>query len=155
MSGKKFLVAVYDYARNATTCEVTLDLPGSEARPYFTAFNRTTQYGNAYYNWVGFNQSGGETRLGDMADNNIKAAAFAGGYVFAVDSENRFMVAEDEDMCNFMGHCHPGRTGGAHQGLPGPGLQRTRWQTPTVSTTRRQPAAGSPTCVPSICSPAL
>ena len=36
-----------------------------------------------------------------MADNNIKAAAFAGGYVFAVDSENRFMVAEDEDMCNF------------------------------------------------------
>ena len=80
---------------------MTLDLPGSEARPYFTAFNRTTQYGNAYYNWVGFNQSGGETRLGDMADNNIKAAAFAGGYVFAVDSENRFMVAEDEDMCNF------------------------------------------------------
>lgn len=36
-----------------------------------------------------------------MADNNIKAAAFAGGYVFAVDSENRFMVAEDEDLCNF------------------------------------------------------
>ena len=87
VSGKKFLVAVYDYARNATTYEVTLDLPGSEARPYFTAFNRTTQYGNAYYNWVGFNQSGAETRLGDMADNNIKAAAFAGGYVFAVDSE--------------------------------------------------------------------
>ncbi len=101
VSGKKFLVAVYDYARNATTYEVTLDLPGSEARPYFTAFNRTTQYGNAYYNWVGFNQSGAETRLGDMADNNIKAAAFAGGYVFAVDSENRFMVAEDEDLCNF------------------------------------------------------
>ena len=101
VSGKKFLVAVYDYARNATTYEVTLNLSGSEERPYFTAFNRSTKYNNSYYNWVGFNKSGAETRLGDMADNSIKAATFVGGYAFAVDSENRFMVAEDEDLCKF------------------------------------------------------
>lgn len=86
---------------NATTYEVTLNLSGSEERPYFTAFNRSTKYNNSYYNWVGFNKSGAETRLGDMADNSIKAATFVGGYAFAVDSENRFMVAEDEDLCKF------------------------------------------------------
>ncbi|MGM9639791.1 MAG: S8 family serine peptidase [Faecousia sp.] len=102
-SGTKFLVAVYDYAMNATTYEVTLDLTGGAERPQFTAFNRTTKYDKSYYNWIGFDAGvAPEVRLGDMADNSIHAADFAGGYVFAVTEDNRFQVAEDIDLCNFV-----------------------------------------------------
>ena len=92
VSGKNFLVAVYDYAHNATVYKLTLELEGPE-RSYFTAVNYNT---NTY---VGLDQQAAMTELASLdIPTMARAAEFAEGYVFVVTEDNMLCVADDEDL---------------------------------------------------------
>ena len=90
--GKRFLVAVYDYANNVSVYEIAMELEGPE-RSYFTAINYNT---NTY---VSLDMQAGMT---DIADLNIptmvRAAEFAEGYVFTITEDNMLCVADDQDL---------------------------------------------------------
>ena len=90
--GKNFLVAVYDYADNITTCKVSIDL-GSPNRDYFTAIDYSTM------TCVSMDKAG-QTSL--IADTGLpllaRAAEYVGGYVFIITEDNSLCVANDEDL---------------------------------------------------------
>ena len=90
--GSKFLVAVYDYAENATVCEVQVE-PTAE-RPRFTAADRETGA------WYGLYGDGASMQLAG-GDSATQAAEYVDGYVFRVDDQNRLWVGSDEDLYSF------------------------------------------------------
>ena len=90
--GKRFLVAVYDYAHNVSTYEVTMELDGPE-RSYFTAINYNT---NTY---VGLDEQAQMTNIADLdIPTMARAAEFAEGYVFTITEDNMLCVANDTDL---------------------------------------------------------
>ena len=90
--GKKFLVAVFDYANNVTTYELTMELEAPE-RSYFTAINYNT---NTY---VGLDMNAGMTDIATLdIPTGACAAEFAEGYVFVITDDNMLCVADDQDL---------------------------------------------------------
>ena len=90
--GKKFLVAVFDYANNVTTYEITMELEAPE-RSYFTAINYNT---NTY---VGLDMNAGMTDIATLdIPTGARAAEFAEGYVFVITEDNMLCVADDQDL---------------------------------------------------------
>lgn len=103
ISGNRFLLAVYDYARNVTTYELQLELGEQIPRPYFTAVNRATKYDGEFLSWVGFQpDSTAEIRLGEILTDTPRAAVYVDGYTFAVTDSNQLLVASDEDLVGFQ-----------------------------------------------------
>lgn len=100
INGDTCLVAVYDYAMNATTYEIQIS--NDKERAYFTAFDRTnidTETMDAF--WVGFNADENEpARLAplDMAMDLPRAAEYVEGHVFMATNDNLFYVAKDSDL---------------------------------------------------------
>ena len=90
--GGKFLVAVYDYAENATVCEVQVEQTGE--RPRFTAADRQTG------SWYGLRSDGTSVQLAG-GDSATQAAEYVDGYVFRVDDQNRLWVGSDQDLYGF------------------------------------------------------
>ncbi|MBQ8355456.1 MAG: S8 family serine peptidase [Oscillospiraceae bacterium] len=90
--GKRFLVAVYDYAHNVRVYEIQLELEGPE-RSYFTAVNYNT---NTY---VSMDMQAGMTEIADLdIPTMARAAEFAEGYVFTITEDNMLCVANDQDL---------------------------------------------------------
>lgn len=90
--GKRFLVAVYDYAHNVRTYEIQMELEGPE-RSYFTAVNYNT---NTY---VSLDMQAGLTEIADLdIPTMARAAEFAEGYVFTITEDNMLCVANDQDL---------------------------------------------------------
>ena len=94
VSGKTFLLAVYDYACNVSVYEIELELPEIE-RPYFTVVD----YQNGIY--YGLNADGTSVQLAVSDRPMIMAAEFVDGYVFEVSEGNRLYVANDADLNSF------------------------------------------------------
>ena len=103
--GRKFLIAVYDYAKNRTVYEVEYDM-GEAVREYFTAYDSTTS------SYVGIDRSGMVTKIAEVdIPVPIRAAEYVGGYVFSVTDDNSFCVASDDDLTHTerIGHLDPDR----------------------------------------------
>ena len=94
VTGKSFLLAVYDYAMNKTTYEIQLDLPES-TRPYFTMADCNA---NTYY---GLDTNGNCKALAVSDRGTLMAAEFVDGYVFEVSNSCDLYVAPDDDLYNF------------------------------------------------------
>ncbi len=95
--GQKFLLAVFDYAENVTTYEVTLDIDND--RPRFTAIDRKNT--DAYWNlsYVGLLADGDSVKLGTCADREpARAAEYVDGAVFEVSNDNQLYVGYDNDL---------------------------------------------------------
>ena len=95
VTGKTFLLAVYDYAYNVEVYEIELDLPEID-RPYFTVVD----YENSIY--YGLNTDGSSVALGVSDRGLIMAAEFVDGYVFEVCNSTDFYVASDDDLNSFQ-----------------------------------------------------
>ena len=106
-SGKNFLLAVYDYAMNVATYELTLDLPEVE-RPYFTMADPTT---DTYY---GMSGGGSRVELAVSGRGDLMAAEFVDGYVFEVSDARELYVSPDSDLYAFqyLGDLDPDNTYG-------------------------------------------
>ena len=104
VSGKTFLLAVYDYACNVTTYEIELDLPEVE-RPYFTVVD--TQSGTYY----GIDAEGNSTALAVSDREPAAAAEFVDGYVFEITMSGKLYVASDDDLNYFEYLCELDPTG--------------------------------------------
>ena len=90
--GTSFLVAVYDYAGNMTTCKVSMDLGGPD-REYFTAIDYNTM---AY---VSMDKAGQTSYIADTGLPLLaRAAEYVGGHVFVITEDNSLCVANDEDL---------------------------------------------------------
>ena len=92
--GKSFLLAVYDYAGNASVYEIQLELPEVE-RPYLTVVDSQTA---TYY---GLDLEGNSIELAVSDRGQLMAAEFVDGYVFEVSNGNQLYVAPDDDLNNF------------------------------------------------------
>jgi len=90
--GKNFLLAVYDYAGNEKTYEISLDVPEIQ-REYFTAIDYNSM------DYVGVNKDGQVTHIVSTGLPLLaRAAEYVGGYVFIVTEDNSLCVANDEDL---------------------------------------------------------
>ena len=94
ISGKSFLVAVYDYANNVTTYEIELGGQDVE-RPYFTVIDYTS---STYY---GIDSDGTSVALATGERGMMQAAEYVDGYVFEVANGDMLYVANDNDLTNF------------------------------------------------------
>ena len=98
--GDEFLVAVYDYAMNATVYEARLELRGQ--RPYYTILE--TPYGSSEYLWKGTDreEDSQQTTLGRLNASATPAAVeFVDGYVFTVVGtfdDFKLQVSRDDDL---------------------------------------------------------
>ena len=98
--GDHFLVAVYDYAMNATVYEVELRLRGQ--RPYYTILE-TPMYADEYL-WKGYDAQEGTTgsTLGSLEVSTAPAAVeYVDGYVFTVTgvfNDFKLQVSRDDDL---------------------------------------------------------
>ena len=94
VNGKRFLVAVYDYAFNVTTYEVEMGAQNVE-RPYFTVID--------WDNWqyLGLDHQGNATVLADCTRGEPHAAEYVDGYVFEVDNGDSLYVADNDDLAYF------------------------------------------------------
>lgn len=90
--GKKFLVQVYDYAQNAVTYELEQTIK-SELDGYYFG------YDSAESQWVAYTKGGSNSAVVGYGDKNapIYAAAYAGGYVFAIDEHCDFYAIDASD----------------------------------------------------------
>ena len=99
VQGKNFLLVVYDYANNATTYEITLDLP-EIPRAYFTAIDYSTM------DYVGVALDGTVTHMANTGLPLLaRAAEYVGGYVFIITEDNSLCVANDEDLSSTYRIC--------------------------------------------------
>ncbi len=89
--GQTFLVALFDYAENVSTYQVTLEL--DTQRPRFTAVE--ANQGGSY---VGL-ETATTVKLADRPDRDaIRAAESAEGAVFEITGDNRLFVGYDADL---------------------------------------------------------
>ena len=95
VTGKSFLVAVYDYAGNVSTYEV--ELGEREAyRPYFTVCDYPHQM------YVGIEKDGlSAVELAKTNRATIQAAEYVDGYVFEISEGKNLYVANDNDLGDF------------------------------------------------------
>ncbi len=95
--GEKFLLAVFDYAENVTTYEVTLELDNE--RPRFTAIDRTNTDESWNLSYVGLLGDGAAVKLGTCAGREpARAAEYVDGAVFEVSNDNKLYVGYDNDL---------------------------------------------------------
>lgn len=108
LRGKKFIVAVYDYAWNAATYEVTLGLEEPEL-PYFTVIDYSNVNNMGVTTYVGL-ESDGTGSVYDQPQKEMggcpgkaapRAAEYVDGYVFEVTDNNELYVADEEDLNYF------------------------------------------------------
>ena len=93
-AGKNFYLQVYDFAMNATTYQVTLDvLPDLDTHYMF--FDKEQRA------WYGYTADGTEHSLMGWCDLDLVAAEYVDGYVFAFDEECNFYVMADNDFANY------------------------------------------------------
>ncbi len=106
--GKKFYVAVYDYAWNATTYEITLELEQPEL-PYFTVVDYSNVNSMGVTTYVGL-ESDGTGAIFDQPQKEMggcpgkaapRAAEYVDGYVFEVTENNELYLADEEDLYYF------------------------------------------------------
>lgn len=104
--GQEFLVSVYDYAYNATTYRIQLDM-GEIERPYFTVIGYTKSQSNGAVGYLGFDTDGtgsivGYSFLGACPDKATpRSAEYVNGYVFEITVDNELYVAKDSDLTSF------------------------------------------------------
>ena len=98
--GDSFLVAVYDYAMNATVYEVELNLRGQ--RPYYTILENP-MYASEYL-WKGYDAQEGTagSTLGSLEVSTVPVAVeYVDGYVFTVTGvfdDFKLQVSRDDDL---------------------------------------------------------
>ena len=98
--GEKFLVAVFDYAENASVYEITLELDNE--RPYFTAIDRTNVNDDYSVSYVGMEADGMAVKLAPTTGREpARAAEYVEGYVFEISNDNKLYVGSDEDLYTF------------------------------------------------------
>ena len=98
--GEKFLVAVFDYAENASVYEITLEL--DNARPYFTAIDRTNVNDDYSVSYVGMEADGTAVKLAPASGRDLaRAAEYVEGMVFEISNDNKLYVGSDEDLYSF------------------------------------------------------
>ncbi len=96
--GSEFLVAVFDYAENVTTYQVTLEL--DTERPKFTGIDRTNVDDSWNISYVGlYPEDGSSVKLGTCADREpARAAEYVEGAVFEITNDNQLWVGYDKDL---------------------------------------------------------
>ena len=104
--GQEFLVRVYDYAFNATTYRIQLDM-GQIERPYFTAIGYFKPQKNGAIGYLGFDTDG----TGGILEYDLlgacsgkaspRAAEYVNGYVFEITDANELYVGKDSDLTSF------------------------------------------------------
>lgn len=99
ISGSKFLVAVYDYAKNVTVYEAELNLKNQ--RPYFTVLE--TPITGGPYTWLGFDADDTDpVTMGKLQTKNRPLAVeYVEGYVFTVTGvfdDFKLQVSSDDDL---------------------------------------------------------
>lgn len=93
--GSKFLVAVFDYAMNQTTYQVSLGSAGGDTETYdFKAFDHKSN------SWIGFNAGTTAEQVTQLAASNLTffSATYVDGYVFAITDTGDLYVMEDSDL---------------------------------------------------------
>ena len=93
VTGKSFLLRVYDYALNATTYQVNLQNGGEDATPDVLAFQTGTR------TWVGLDQADSKD-LGELATSEqvYVAAAEVDGMIFAATEQGGLYVLDEADL---------------------------------------------------------
>ncbi len=90
--GTKFLVAVYDYARNQSTYEVTAtaSMDGTDLSGKLMGFDL------ASHNWFTYEESTQKPLVATPRQST--AATFADGYVFTSDTDGKLYVADEANV---------------------------------------------------------
>ena len=93
VTGKSFLLRVYDYALNAATYQVNLQNGGEDATPDVLAFQTGTR------TWVGLDQADSKD-LGELATSEqvYVAAAEVDGMIFAATEQGGLYVLDEADL---------------------------------------------------------
>ncbi len=105
VNGSKFLLQVCDYAMNAVTYEVELQMGEEQPLPEFIAFDLDENH------WVAFDKT---STYDDMANahatssNTYYAATIVDHYVFAATDEGDLYVMPEEDLTNTTHICNVG-----------------------------------------------
>ena len=105
VNGSKFLLQVCDYAMNAVTYEVELQMGEEQPLPEFIAFDLDENH------WVAFDKT---STYDDMANahatssNTYYAATIVDHYVFAATDEGDLYVMPEEDLTNTTYICNVG-----------------------------------------------
>lgn len=105
--GQEFLVRVYDYAFNATSYRVQLNM-GEMERPYFTVIGYFKPQSNGAIGYLGFDSDG----TGSILEYSLlgacpekaapRAAEYVKGYVFEITADNELYVGRDSDLTSFQ-----------------------------------------------------
>ena len=93
VTGKSFLLRVYDYALNAATYQVNLQNGGEDTTPDVLAFQTGTR------TWVGLDQADSKD-LGELATSEqvYVAAAEVDGMIFAATEQGGLYVLDEADL---------------------------------------------------------
>ena len=97
VNGSKFLLQVCDYAMNAVTYEVELQMGEEQPLPEFIAFDLSKNY------WVAFDKTADETDMNNahaMTNDVFFAATIVDHIVFAATENGDLYVMPEEDLTN-------------------------------------------------------